>query len=306
MSALQLTTSEINEWIMHNYSTGALLESEESTPLRNNLEREYESSDSRGYKVIQTVGDGDCLVHAFLHSMSSAYRRISYRNRGTIGQRFRREYIAPRVDDEEDRLFFEGTRYLEDNHILILGNIFHVNFIIFNEVPRGGRANLPRNARNNITFLDVEDGMSWILLHNKLSSHRGADHYSSVMKPDGSFIIEDYGTGKRLGLSLSGQTDAKPVCDYTDGEIVIYNGAAYTVTERKFNDADPPTCSHLTLTLLETNEVKKNIPIRNIEKLSGGGGGSSKRKHTHKRKHTTRRLKKLIRRCLTHSKRMKR
>jgi hypothetical protein len=130
------------------------------------------------------------------------------------------------------------------------------------------------------------------------------------MKPDGSFIIEDYGTGKRLGLSLSGQTDAKPVCDYTDGEIVIYNGAAYTVTERKFNDADPPTCSHLTLTLLETNEVKKNIPLRNIEKLSGGGGGGGcskgKRKHTHKRKHTTRRLKKLIRRSLTRSKRMKR
>lgn len=243
----------------------------------NRFEVTYDNPAAKGYTVVQTVGDGDCLIHAFLTAISPSYRRIPFRERSAVGGAVRRDYIAPRIDADDDKEFFEGHEYLEDSHILLLGNMFHYNFIIFNDVPkRHRRENLPSNAKSNITFLDIEAGRPWILLHNKLGTTSGADHYSAVQGPDGALKIQNYATGMTIAKALARQESAEPRCPYKAGEIVIYRDAGYIIDERRFDDADPPSCITFTLKNIETGELMKDIPVRDIMRLDGGGSRRSK------------------------------
>jgi hypothetical protein len=251
----------------------------------------YDNPSAAGYKVVQTVGDGDCLIHALLTAISPSYRRIPFRERSAVGGAVRRDYIAPKIDDPEDRAFFESGEYLEDSHILLLGNMFHYNFIIFNDVPkRHKRQNLPPNATSNITFLDIEEGRPWVLLHNKLSSSRVGDHYSAVQGSDGALKIQNYAVGLAAARALSRQEAAEPRCAFSTDEIVIYRGNGYIIEERKFDGGDPPTCITVNLKNLDTGGILTNIPVRDIEKMAGGGG---KQQRKTRRQRKTRSIQKL-------------
>lgn len=264
------------------------------------LEKIFQNPAAAGYKVVQTVGDGDCLIHAFLTSVSSAYRKIPFAQRSKTGGKFRRDFVAEQIDDADDKDFFKSREYLEDQHILTLGGLFNYNFIVFNQVPppkERTRTNLPANAKNNITFLDITTGAPWILLYNKLGSGRGGDHYSAVQTPDGAFIINDYERGLAVAKELAQQTESVRQCDYNNDEIVVYRGEGYVVEERRFDDSDPPKCTALTLKNLETGALVKNIPVGDgeITKLSGGGGAAvaakrrrTRRRYTRQRKNTQR------------------
>ena len=245
------------------------------------LEKIFQNPAAAGYKVVQTVGDGDCLIHAFLTSVSSAYRKIPFMQRSETGGKFRRDFVAEQIEDADDKAFFKSREYLEDQHILTLGGLFNYNFIVFNQVPsprERTRRNLPANAKNNITFLDITTGAPWIMLYNKLGNGRGGDHYSAVQTPDGAFAIADYARGLAVAKELAQQTESVRQCTYNNDEIVIYRGEGYVVEERRFDDSDPPKCTTLTLRNLETGALVKNVPVTEITKLSGGG--SVKRRRT--------------------------
>jgi hypothetical protein len=58
---------------------------------------------------VETIGDGSCLVHAFLTCCSALYRAIPYSHRGQVGQEVRRQLRIPETE--------EGTTYLSDRYI---------------------------------------------------------------------------------------------------------------------------------------------------------------------------------------------
>lgn len=255
-----------------NYYDGKLLDKPQITAVKHTLfETLFQTPFASDYNVIKTIGDGDCLIHAFLTAISPSYRRIPFQQRSKVGGAVRRDFIAPLITDPEDRAFFESNKYLEDKHIQLLGEIFHYNFIIFQEVPKKHRrADLPPNAMNNINFIDVKTGDPWVLLHNKLGISSGGDHYSAVQGPTENFIIADYNEGLATAKQLSGQEEAKTTCDFENDEIVVYKNQGYIIKYRQF-EGDPPQCVSFTLINMDTGNVLNNIPIREIQKMAGGG-----------------------------------
>ena len=263
--------NELEEAIVTYYSK-PLLSDETVTPVRHtSFETIFKNPVAAGYKIVKTVGDGDCLIHAFLTSVSPSYRRIPMEDRTDVGGAIRRDFLAPRItDDTETREFFEGDEYLEDQHILTLGTLFHINFIVFQEVPkRHKRLNLPANAVNNINYLEIGTGWPWVMVHNKLGTTQGADHYSAIRDPAHRFVLEAYEEGLAVAKQLAGQEDVARQCPFATGDTVVYNGDAYTVEERRF-DGDPPQCVAITLKDMTSGVLRKDIPVGDIRGLSGG------------------------------------
>lgn len=265
-----------------SYYTDSLRNTPELTTTRHRpFETIFETPYAADYKIVKTVGDGDCLIHAILTAISRNYQRVPFNDRSEVGGHIRRDFLAPQITDSEERAFFQGHQYLEDQHLLTLGNLLNYNFIVFQEVPaRHRRPDLPPNAKNNINYLDIKTGNPWILLHNKLGSSRGADHYSAVKDPQDRLIIESYEEGLVAAKQLSGQVDTTPICDYNLEEIVVYNGAGYIVHERLYDTSEPPRCTSVKLKSLETGALLPNtIPIGELSRVAGG-----KRRHTKKRR----------------------
>ena len=279
--------SSIDEAVA-SYYTDTLLTTPELTTTRHKpFEDIFGTPYAEGYSIIKTVGDGDCLIHAILTSISPTYQQIPFNDRSEVGGSIRRLTIAPKITDPEDQEFFQGHEYLEDQHLLTLGNLLNYNFIVFQEVPaRHRRPNLPPNAKNNINYLDIIPNKPWILLHNKLGQQQGADHYSAVKDPQDRLIIPSYEEGLATAKQLSGQIDTTPICDYKIGDLVTYKDAQYIIEERIFDESDPPRCTSVKLKNLDTNKLTGPIPVRDLSKLSGGAAkkiGRAKRHQTRRR-----------------------
>lgn len=255
----------INKWILNIY--GNRIESNH-TEISHNLQNKF--PEAIDYKLIKTIGDGDCLIHAILTSISSVYRQIPYDDKNRVGSLFRREFVAPLVQDPVQKEFFLSTEYLRDEHLITLSKIFHFNYIIFQEVPENlnERSNIPeQSAKDNITYIVTEENVHWIILHNYLGSDRSGDHYSSVMLPDDSFTIDDYNEGLTTAKLLSNQQNAIINCNYNDGDIVVYNEEQYKITDRRWDDGDPPHCVSVSLLKIDDGQTIDNIPVGEIRKM---------------------------------------
>ena len=261
------------------------------------FEKTFANPAATGYRLIQTIGDGDCLIHAILTSTSLTYRHIPVSERRSVANFIRRTFIANKINDPDAKAFFKGREYLEDQHLVAILNLFGYNVIVFNELPkdRRHRPNIMVGAPNNITFLSEVPNKPWFLLYNALGSKRGSDHYSAVQTPEGQILIDNYEEGLIIGQFLGPQTESEKICAYDSDEIVYYRGQAYIVIERRF-DGDPPRCATFTIQHLETGKQLHNILVRDIQKLVGGYSRTRKhdkhkknliKKKTRKHKKTT-------------------
>jgi hypothetical protein len=104
--------------------------------------------------VVETLGDGSCLVHAFLTSCSALYRAIPYSHRERVGQEVRRQLRLPGP----------ATSWLGDEYIFHLTRIAR-NSVIYMTM----QADYTENVRI------VGDSGPYIILANQ-----DGVHYTSV------------------------------------------------------------------------------------------------------------------------------
>jgi hypothetical protein len=82
--------------------------------------------------IVNTIGDGTCLVHSFLLSVSSSYRRMSDSDRLKIGQIFRVTVLVSKTTKQEIKTRLENLdEFLTDIELTMLARTFKMNIVIF-------------------------------------------------------------------------------------------------------------------------------------------------------------------------------
>ena len=89
---------------------------------------------SGGIQMKSSENRNDCLIHSFLSSVSSAFRKLTLASRNAIASTFRREVLPlltdfqnlPRYEDEEDNDNLESTAFLSDD----IGERLSARFLI--------------------------------------------------------------------------------------------------------------------------------------------------------------------------------
>jgi hypothetical protein len=155
----------------------------------------------QGWKVIDTVGDGNCLTHAFLQCLSPEYGKIqspnqSYVNKFGVGQAFRLAFAKTLF--ARDKALYNagnGTAYLTDKEIADYSVLFNVITIVFdqpNQIAFGFGV-----MAVNLNEQTAKDDTRVIFIHGS------GGHYSSIMTNRDEFILP-YSKAKQIGgLSLN-------------------------------------------------------------------------------------------------------
>ena len=154
------------------------LKAHEKTPYTENLQK-YINKDTgkTPYKnananVYGSEGDGTCLIHSFLNSVSPAYRSIidtGKTQKQIIGKLFRRYVFAPLFDDIYDKSeiqFVENIdNYLEDIHIIKLSDTYNVNILVFVQSQIYTSLHCPRCRNNTDENPQSSLQQNWVLMY---------------------------------------------------------------------------------------------------------------------------------------------
>ena len=141
------------------------------------------------WRVISTVGEGNCLTHAFLQCLSSTYGRIigdGYTNKSKVAQAFRLSFSSESVL-ARDKLEYEignGLIDLSDLQILDYSRLFNVITVVFEQAV----VNPSQDMANPIVAHNFQRGLS--NPNDKvIFIHADGGHYSSVMLPNEQFTM---------------------------------------------------------------------------------------------------------------------
>lgn len=140
------------------------------------------------WHVINTVGEGNCLTHAFLQCLSSTYGKITgkgYANKSNVAQNFRLTF-SRESDLARDKLEYEignGLVNLSDLQILDYSRLFNVITVVFEQVV----VNPSEDIRNPILAHNFHSGSKPNDI--VIFIHADGGHYSSVMLPSGNFTM---------------------------------------------------------------------------------------------------------------------
>ena len=150
----------------------------------------------QGWNVIDTVGDGNCLTHAFLQCLSPEYGKMqspnhSYVDKVGVGQAFRLEFA--KTSFARDKGLYNagnGTAYLTDKEIADYSVLFNVITIVFdqpNQIAFGFGV-----MAVNLNEQTAKDDTRVIFIHGS------GGHYSSIMTNRNEFILP-YSKAKQIG-----------------------------------------------------------------------------------------------------------
>ena len=152
----------------------------------------------QGWTVIDTVGDGNCLTHAFLQCLSPEYGKIpsqiSYKDKFMVGQAFRLAFAE--TSFARDKALYKagnGTAYLTDQEIADYSVLFNVITIVFdqpNQIAFGFGV-----MAVNLNEQTAKDDTRVIFIHGS------GGHYSSIMTNRNEFILPYSEAKKIAGLT---------------------------------------------------------------------------------------------------------
>lgn len=100
----------------------------ESEPLnykKTNIEIDDEKVDPKELRKVKTIGDGTCLIHAYLTSTSEVYRSIPYKEKSAVGIEVRRMLQLPES---------ESDGWLSDDHLEALNAVAGTQLLYINKV----------------------------------------------------------------------------------------------------------------------------------------------------------------------------
>jgi hypothetical protein len=157
------------------------------------------------WQVVQTVGDGNCLTHAFLQCLSPTYGRMQsmfgYNNKFNVANEFRKKFSEKSRLARNTNLYNSGncTEHLTDLEILDYSRLFNVITVVFEEVnanPSQQDMKYPIIAHN---FLRDSSKLTDTVIF----IHGDGGHYSSVMPSTGRFTMTLDEAKKITGLQRS-------------------------------------------------------------------------------------------------------
>ena len=125
--------------------------------------------------VLKTSGDGNCLTHAFLQSLSSEYRKLpDTKTKNEVGVAFRLEFAKTSIAKNKDLYNQnEGKAWLTDTEIDDFTRLFNVITVIFDD-----RNSQITTSFGNFKAGDVPENTKVIFIH------ASDNHYSSVQTPE--------------------------------------------------------------------------------------------------------------------------
>lgn len=153
-----------------------------------------------GWQVVQTVGDGNCLTHAFLQCLSPIYGKIKdegYTVKYNVALEFRKNFCQTSQLARDKKLYEAGkfTGYLTDLEILDYSRLFNVITVVFEQVTANPDMTNPIIAHN---FLRESSKTTDTVIF----IHGDGRHYSSVM-PSTGFTMTLADAKKIPGLQRS-------------------------------------------------------------------------------------------------------
>ena len=199
------------------------------------------------WKVMHTAGAGTCLIHAFLTSLSPTYRNnLSYSEKDKVGKAFRVEDFAKyfQTKPEQFKLLNTVSKFLTDAEIQAFADYYQINIMVTTIED----AQNPKYKQNNIRAFhclnEDTNGLDYILVFSD-----GNQHFESMCTERDQYVIP-YLEGHLLFQSLasSGLTrDSDIVCDFQDGDKILYKQKQYVVVERKLEHIshDTKVCNKL-------------------------------------------------------------
>ena len=228
---------------------------------------ESEITDS-GWKGRDTKNKNDCLIHSLFSCLSPTFRQLdSDYDRNVIAAHFRRKvlvdwlqkrFINPRLITEAE---LEGNDLLEDSLGDELCRKFGVN-VLWVQNAFGVKHATFKDNESEFTICIYGDGFHF-------------QPVRLVIEDQEDYIIRNFDGATYISSCFPAETAGERICDFNNGDPVMYNGEIYIVDERVWGIEGQP-CTHVRI--IKNPENTKDfikVPISEITKVSGG----DKRRH---------------------------
>ena len=177
-------------------------------------------------RKFDTLGQGTCLIYAFLGDISPTYRtKLNKSERRLIGLKLRyslsSSYYSNNlkgISNEEQKLVdvlnSNDEQYLEDMHCQLLSNLFKVNIIVFET---------QQDDNIRVFYVDNEPNLNqndypYILIYNTANSH------FSSMSYENKFIIPKNEIKTDIEQIMALQPNSETTCAYKRGDTIIIDG----------------------------------------------------------------------------------
>jgi hypothetical protein len=189
-------------------------------------------------EIIETIGDGTCLIHSFLQSTSELYRKLDRLNKFRVAKVFRLG-IVPQIikrskftTEQKERLFAitmglnnnieELKGYLVEELYEVLSDYYKYNYILFNEREDTRTVIQPYTTGNT-------GNNNFLLFYNN------APHHFASMA---NYVNEEYNFQIELQPDAIERIDLTPVGSCTSNreitEDVTYEGKSYSIYKLGF------------------------------------------------------------------------
>ena len=189
-------------------------------------------------EIIETIGDGTCLIHSFLQSTSAIYRKLDRLNKFRVAKVFRLGIVPQLIKiskfnaEQKERLFaitiginsdIEGLKgYLVEELYEVLADYYKYNYILFNERDDTRTVIQPYTTGN-------PGNNNFLLFYNN------APHHFASMA---NYVNEEYNFQIELQPDAIERIDLTPVgsctSDRTLRENVTYEGKSYSIYKLGF------------------------------------------------------------------------
>lgn len=207
-------------------------------------------------EIIETIGDGTCLIHSFLQSTSELYRKLDRLNKFRVAKVFRLGIVSQIVKKSDsinkDRIITEllnMNSFLDNEVYEILADHYKYNFILFSE---SLNYNIILEPYRAIIDVNNPDRNKFILFYNK-----DPLHFSSLAKKEGDI----YNFQIEISDDAIAKIDITPIdkckSDHKNLEQVKYQDKQYYIYKLGFKgdliDCNTTDCNAAILVELDSN-----------------------------------------------------
>jgi hypothetical protein len=215
-----------------------------------------------GWRGKSEKNKNDCLIHSIFSCLSPTFRRLKddY-ERNKIAALFRRavliylteqglNYIPiydpdnPKTEDPIE--FLEGTDLLDDQLGIILSREFKINILWAQR-----HEFVDRDGIHTVISADFTNNNTSGQLLPTICIYGNGYHYQPVKLTPDEYMLDGFDGETFINTHWSPVGDR--ICDYTDGDIVYYNGKSYIVDGRDYDFTQTPSPC-ITIRLIEKPE----------------------------------------------------
>lgn len=179
-------------------------------------------------EIIETIGDGTCLVHSFLQSTSELYRQLDRLTKFRVAKVFRlgivSQLVAKSNHISKNRILTEvldTSIFLSDEVYEILANHYKYNYLLFTET----------SSVNSLIPLHKADMDASNPNKNKYLMFYNKDpiHFASMVKKVGDNYYFDIEISDEAASSIDLEPIDKCTSNFTKMQQVTYEGNTYSI-----------------------------------------------------------------------------